>query len=141
MNKLLRNSVKIICCHCCYFCLPVVITASRLLLRQRVKRRTSSRSGQFTGMRKMEQRSLGVLKKRLDEVCLFGVYFEEDGKLFLPEELTFDKRVAKKKNNWSSISRSSMTGYLPMAARNTKNGFLQDLLTTRKGERSISRRL
>ena len=74
-------------------------------------------------------KEFGRFEKRLDEVCFFGAYFEEDGKLLLPEELTFDKRVAKKKKQLVEYLTIVNDRVLPDGSKEyKKTEFLQDLL-------------
>ncbi|MHC1717179.1 MAG: glycosyl hydrolase family 18 protein [Acidaminococcaceae bacterium] len=97
MNKVLKNSIRIILLSLVLFLIAGCYNGKQANVK--AAGQTKNQLSVWTVYWDAEEGSkeFGRFEKRLDEVCLFGAYFEEDGNLFLPEELTFDKRVAKKK--------------------------------------------
>ena len=97
MKKMLENSLKIIAMSLLLFMLVGCYNANKANVR--AAGQTKNQLSVWTVYWDLEKgaKEFQKFEKHLDEACAFGAYFEEDGKLFLPEELTFDKRAEKKK--------------------------------------------
>lgn len=97
MNKVLRNSFKIILLSLLLFLIAGCYDGKKANVK--AAEQTKNQLSAWTVYWDAEEGSKEFQKfeKRLDEACVFGAYFDEGGRLFLPEELTYDKRVAKKK--------------------------------------------
>lgn len=97
MNKMLRNSLKIILLSLLLFLFAGCYGDSKADVK--AAEQTKNQLSAWTVYWDMEDggKAFKSVEKRLDEVCFFGAYFNEDGSLFLPEELTFAKRAVKRK--------------------------------------------
>ncbi len=129
MNKLLRNSVKIILLSLLLFLLAGCYNGKQANVKaaSQTKNQLSVWTVYWDAQEGTEE--FGRFEKRLDEVCLFGAHFEEDGKLFLPEELTFDKRAAKKKKQLVEYLTIVNDRILADGCKEyKKTEFLQDML-------------
>ena len=97
MKKILKNSLKIIAMSLLLFMLVGCYNANKANVK--AAGQTKNQLSAWTVYWDLEEgeKEFRKFEKRLDEASVFGAYFEEDGKLFLPEELASDKRMSKKK--------------------------------------------
>lgn len=129
MNKVLRNSFKIILLSLLLFLLAGCYDGSKADVK--AAEQTKNQLSVWTVYWDWEEGSKELQKfaKRLDEACFFGAYFDEEGRLFLPEELSYDKRVAKKKKNLVEYLTIVNDKILPDGCTEYKSTvFLRDLL-------------
>ena len=129
MNKVLKNSIRIILLSLVLFLIAGCYNGKQTNVK--AAGQTKNQLSVWTVYWDAEEgtKEFRRLEKRLDEVCLFGAYFEEDGKLLLPEELTFDKRVAKKKKQLAEYLTIVNDRVLSDGGKEyKKTEFLQELL-------------
>lgn len=97
MKKILKNSWKIIVMSLLLVFFVGCYNANKANVK--AAGQTKNQLSAWTVYWDLEEgaKEFRKFEKRLDEACAFGAYFEEDGKLFLPEEFTLDNRKSKKK--------------------------------------------
>ena len=97
MNKVLKNSFRIIILSLVLFLIAGCYGGKQANVKAAGQTKNQLSVWNVYWDAEEGTKEFKSFEKRLDEVCLFGAYFDEEGKLLLPEELTFDKRAAKKK--------------------------------------------
>ena len=136
MNKVLRNSFKIILLSLLVFLIAGCYDGKQANVK--AAEQTKNLLSAWTVYWDTEEGSKELQKfaKRLDEACVFAAYFDEEGRLFLPEELTHDKRVAKKKKGLVEYLTIVNDKLLPDGCTEYKSTvFLRDLLNDQEKRR------
>ena len=129
MNKVLKNSIRIILLSMLLFLIVGCYSGKQADVK--AAGQTKNQLSVWTVYWDAEEgtNEFRRFEKRLDEVSVFAAYFAEDGKLFLPEELILDKRVAKKKKKLVEYLTIVNDRVLPDGSKEfKKTEFLHNLL-------------